>query len=424
LIKNLVTVFLLISPCVNASSALVFRFTEQGYWYGKAYNIMFSGYENSGLPSEIAYKSAEDMYDRLSPAETLCFLSGILRNNHPALRKLTLWSYIKDKKLKIPEKDILSLKSDNSIFKLHLENYKWLLEKIKKFWGLRDKSIHLHCFYSRPDGEHPHFSGAWLANFYHRDNVYAIVLMCSTSLASGEVTLREHLGVLAHEFTHAMCDAAYGREKFETVTAKFSSPNAVVVGWYLNEALAVILGNCIFQEIISQKKIDPKKEEYCARGFAPALYELTKHYFGNSKVIDESFFRNAVEIFDKVHPNGYKDPNICLYKVYAVCADSIEENRIIMKLSRKTTVSSFHYATFSGLTIDKIKEIENKDSTLLIIFSDEKQLDSLKNLLPKFDDKVPIGVVHKNRRTYILVKVDDKHSLEDRIDELFSKTNN
>jgi hypothetical protein len=423
LLKNLITVFfLIIGFSVDASITFVFRYTEQGYWYGKAYNIMLLGRENSELPYEIVCKSSEDLYSILSPAETLCFLSGILREDHPALNKLIVWKYVKNNKLKVSQRDALSLRSDNSILKTHMETNKWLLEKMKKFWGLRNRNIHLYCFYARPDEKLPHFSGAWLVNFAHDNDVYSSILMCGPSLASKKMTLSEHLCVIAHEFSHAMCDAVFGRENFEKVTAKSSSsPNATVAGWYLNEALAVVLGNCIFQETVSQKKVDLKKEEYCARGFAPALYELTKHYFDNSKTIDESFLENAIRRFDKVHPNGYIDPNICLYKMHAICPDNIEENRIIMRLSRKTTVSSFYCTTFSRLTGDEIEEMENNDSTLFIIFSNKEQLKPLKAILPPFDDKKAVSVIHKNKRTYVLIKIDDKHSLEDRIDALFSQ---
>jgi hypothetical protein len=424
--KNLVTVFLfIIGFHVDASVTLVFKFTEQGYWYGKAYNIMLCGYGNSELPHDIVYESSEDLYSILSPAETLCFLSGILREGHPALNKLIVWKYVKNNKLKISQRDTLSLRTDNSIFKTHMETNKWLLEKMEKFWGLRNKNIYFYCFYSRPNEKQPHFSGAWLANFVYGNDVYSSILMCGPSLASKKMTLNEHLSVLAHEFSHAMCDAALGRENFEKMTAKSStSPNAIVAGWYINEALAVILGNCIFQETVSQKRVDPQKEEYCAKGFVPALYKLTKDYFDKSKTIDESFLKNAVKIFDKVHPNGYKDPNLCLYKVYAIYPDNIEGNRIIMQLSQKTTVSSFYCTAFSKLTGDEIKEIENKDSTLLVIFSDKKQVTKLKKMLPQIDCTINISIIRKNNRTYIFMPVDDKHSLEDCINELFSKANN
>jgi hypothetical protein len=293
LLGSLVVVFWLIGLHVDASTSLVFLSTEQGYWYGKACN------GDPLIPSDLKYKAWRDLYSEMSPAELLCFLSGILREDHPALKKIAVWNHVKNKKLKIPQKDFVSLKSDNLKLKAALKEKEYLLERIKKFWGV-DKNVHVYCFYSRVNEKQPRFGGSCLENFVYGNDVYTMCLMCDPPLSFKNVSLNIHLSVLAHEFSHAMRDAAYGREKFETMVSKIRSPNAVVASWYLDEALATVLGNGLFQETISKKKIDLKKEEYCARGFAPALYELTKDYFDNSKTIDQSFLENAVKIFDRV----------------------------------------------------------------------------------------------------------------------------
>jgi hypothetical protein len=417
--NSLLAILALSNFSVDASISIALKTTAQSYWYGRSYDARASSNEDSDIPFDISAEGCDDLYSRMSPAEVLCFLSGILRESHPALNKLTVWNYVKNKE--IPQKDIDSLKSDNSKLKAALKANEKLLEKIKKFWGVNG-NVHFHCFYSRANEKKSHFSGAWLTNFTNGDDIHAVVLMCGPSLASKKMTLNEHISVIAHEFTHAMCDAAYGREKFETTTLKFQSPNAAIAGWYLNEALAVVLGNGIFQEKVSGKKVDLSKEEYCARGFAPSLYDLVKSYFDNSKPMDEYFFENAVKLFDKVHPNGYMDPNICLYKLRAICPDDIKESDVILKLSKKTTVSDFYCTSFSKLTKDEIKETQNANATIMVIFRDKKQLKSLKTILPPFDDNASVSIIHKNKKTYVFIKIDDKHSLEDRINELFSKT--
>ncbi|GHT97446.1 hypothetical protein FACS1894126_1510 [Alphaproteobacteria bacterium] len=424
LLKCLIIVFALVVFRIDADIYLIFEITDEGYWYSKAYSSAFSG-DKTELPDDIFLDSSDDLCKKLIPAETLCFLSGKLREDHPALAKLTVWKYVKNNKLKIPQRDILSLKSDNSKFKLGLEANKWLLEKIKKFWGV-NKNVYVHYFYSRTNEKKPKFSGQCLDNFTYGNDTHAMVLMCGPPLGSTTLAMDDCLCILAHEFSHAMCNAAYGPEKFETVTSEFKSPNAIVAGWFLNEALAIVIGNGLFQETVSKskRKIDLRNEEYCAKGFASELYEPVKDYFDNSKPIDQSFFENAVKLFDKVHPKGYIDPNICLYHLYTIYPDDIKENELVSKIFEKTVVSDFYYTPFSKLTNDKVKDIKDLKSTIMVIFRDKKQLEPLKGILPKFDDKTPISIIHKNKRTYILIKIDDKHSFDDRINELFSRTSN
>jgi hypothetical protein len=424
LLSSTFILFALINFSIDASISIVCKTTAQGYWYGRSYNARGSdNNEDLNIPFDISIEDCNDLYMRMSLTELLCFLSGILGESHPAMNKLIVWNYVKNNKLKIPPKDIASLRTDNVKLKIALKENENLLEKIKKFWGV-DGNVHFYCFYSRADEKTHRFSGAWLANFVYGNDIYAMVLMCGPSLASGKMTLNEHISVLAHEFTHAMCDAAYGREKFEKVTSGFQSPNSVVAGWYLNEALAVVIGNGIFQEIVSQKKVDLSKEEYCAKGFAPALYELTKNYFNASKSIDKSFFKNAVKIFDKVHPNGYKDPNICLYKLYIICPNNIKQGDILLKLSKRTVISECYSTYFSDLKNEEIEKIKNANTSILVIFSDKKQLDQLRAILPRLEFASPVNMIHKNKRTYVFMHVDDKHSLQDCIDELFSMANN
>ncbi|MDR2781674.1 MAG: hypothetical protein LBB21_04465 [Holosporaceae bacterium] len=414
LFKCLIVVFSFSVFQVNASISLAFKVTEQGYWYAKAYN------NDPLIPSDVLYRSGEDLCQIMSPAETICFLSGILRKDHPVLSKLNLYGYVKNKKLKIPEKDIFSLRSDSLLLsRSFVENNKLLFEKIRKFWGVT-KNAHIYCFYSRLGEKQSYSSGFCLENFVHGNDVYVIILMCCPSLASQRMKLNKQLSVVAHEFSHAMCNAAYGQEKFETLISKIPSKNAIVVSWYLNEALAIVLGNGLVQETLSRKKVDLKKEEYCVRGFASALYEITKDYFDNSKTIDDVFLEKAVKIFDRVCPNGYMDPNICLKKVSVICPNFISERDLFFKLSEKIHISWFYYTNFSKLTDDEIKYTQTTNETIMVIFRDKKQLKVLNNLLPLFDDKAPISIIHKNKRTYVLIKIDDKHSLDDRINELFS----
>ncbi len=54
----------------------------------------------------------------------------------------------------------------------------------------------------------------------------------------------------------------------------------------------------------------------------------------------------------------------------------------------------------------------------MIIFENKEQLDRIRVLIPDFDETKPINVVHKNKRTYIILKMDKDHPFEERFEEL------
>lgn len=137
----IITLISICSFVLDASIHINVKFTEQGYWYGKVCH------NDPLIPDDICYEAWNDLCLIMSPAEVLCFLSETLREDHSALNKLKLWNYVKSSKLQIPQKDVLSIKTDNSILKTQLEANKWIFEKIKKFWGGDKKRRIINLFY-------------------------------------------------------------------------------------------------------------------------------------------------------------------------------------------------------------------------------------------------------------------------------------
>ncbi len=246
--RKLHVCFFLFSFFANAEVSINFPITSEGYWYCKAYSNL--SFYNSSLSYELCLKACDDL-SALSPAETICFLSGILDNDSSAYKKILFWNSLK--KIKIPKEDLIYLKKMNEIFKISFLKHKEIFEKIKKFWGVK-KDCRVYCFLSTSGSMG--YTGAWIANFHEKDRVLCTIFL---NLPPTERSIDEYMSMIAHEFSHAMCDVAYGRIKFATLTKTLKSKNAVVAGWYMNEVLAILLGNCIAQESFLKKKVDPNK---------------------------------------------------------------------------------------------------------------------------------------------------------------------
>jgi hypothetical protein len=338
------------------------------------------------------------------------------------INKLVFWNWIKTNKLTIPSADICSIKSDISTMQNELEKRKYLFEKIKEFWCVKE-DVTAYCFYAKSDNIAGIAVGQWISNFKLSVNsLGSSIIMLMPSLLSNKMDVAEQVAIVAHEFSHAMY-AASNHERIEKGFESIKSPNAMVASWYLDEALAVILGNGIFRESVSKKEVDLTDQDRCAPGFAPALYNIAKDYWKKSKSIDKAFLNEAVRLFDKIYPNGYINPNVCLYRLHVICPDFISENDLFFQLSRKTPINQLCVTHYSELNNEKLKEIKNSNTSILIVDQKGKLPLLLKKMLPKFD-RQNMTIISKNRKTYVLIKIDDKHSLEDCINELFSRTNN
>jgi hypothetical protein len=403
----------------EASVNVKLRLTKQGYWYAKSNESIFSkNRKKLKIPLDVAVETNYDLY-KMSPSELVCFFSGTLRTDHPVIKKLKFWNHIETNGLTIPDEDIRSIRTDISVLQNELKNRKFLFEKIKAFWNVKE-NITAYCFYSKSDNVSAVAVGQWISNFHYSNSIYCTIIMLMPSLSSHKMGIAEHLAVIAHEFSHAMYDVS-DHKKLEKILVNMESPNATIVGLYLDEALAVVFGNKISKELISKKKIDLIDEDRCAPGFAPALYNIAKDYWEKSKPIDEAFLSEAVRLFDKIYPNGYLDPNICLYKLHVICPDFVSESDLFLKLSERTPISNLCVTHYSELNDTKLKEIKRTNATILILQSSVESPNLLKKMLSTLDiENQSMVITNKNKKTYVFLKIDDKHSLEDRIDELFS----
>ncbi len=153
---------------------------------------------------------------------------------------------------------------------------------------------------------------------------------------------------------------------------------------------------------------------------ASALYPLVKKYFDTGKTLDETFVKEFVKAFDRLYPDGYTNPNLCLYDFCLIHSDDIKEHDLMFALSEKTTVAAFDAISFSNLKNDVLSAFQKKDNTLLVIFNENKELDKIRHIIPKFNDKNIVNIIHENGRTYIFLRT-NKNSLKDTINKLFEK---
>ena len=417
--------FFVFCQYIQANVSFYLETTDSGYWYAKAYNLLSNSPKKEDALFDVYLEATSDI-NTLSPRQLFYFL----RNNelsiptnlsHGNTLDLKVWKYIREHALKIPETDKATLRNAEIKLVNALQKYESIFEKLEKFWIVDNKKINFYCFLSTTNKIKSNISGAWLANYVSKD-IHALSFLCILPIQVDSF-LNDYLSVIAHELSHALCDIRYGRENFENIALHMGSKNSVIFGWYLNEILAIVIGNGLFQEAITGKRVDLTREEYCAKGLAPALYELTKEYIENSKSIDTVFIKKALQIFDTVLPSAYKDPRLCLYKVKVIKPDDIRSEDIIKGLQNKTTISSYEIFNLSELKPDIIKEIKNSSDTLMVLFYDSKSIKDLTSVIPNFNYnyKNLINIINKENKTYILMKLRRKHSILYHINALFKE---
>lgn len=185
--------------------------------------------------------------------------------------------------------------------------------------------------------------------------------------------------------------------------------------------MAVVLGNEIFCEKASGKRPKFKSSESCEpAGLASAIYNLTLKYFDSAKSIDDDFLNEVMRVFDQLYPYAYKDPKMCLAHFRAICPPNLQQDKVFAEIFQQLYPfnGEGELISFDELTAKKTKEISENNSTLMIIFENKEQLSGIRVLIPDFDETKPINVVHKNKRTYIFLKIDKDHSFKERFEEL------
>ncbi len=217
----LIFFFIFFSEVNGLISFIDLKCTEEGYWYAKLYN------NDPQFSDEIIFDSLNDLQS-LSLAELWCFLESKLRENNPAFEKLNFWHYVKQNELKMSDEEKSAIEKDLKILQKDINQHKDLLEQIARFYGIK-KKIKILGFYSRTSQNSTSAGGSFLGNFMCGDEICSIFLMCEPPL-NMKMSLGSRLGVIGHEFSHAMLDCAFGsRENFEKTVAQINEPYAKIV---------------------------------------------------------------------------------------------------------------------------------------------------------------------------------------------------
>lgn len=402
-IKTLIVSFIFF---INLSAMEIkFFCTKHGYWYGRLFSAFISGSNDDEVDFSAATEYVGTVSESLSPQQTLRFLLG-----QDSFDFCKNWKQLKNDTFK---RDTPSLISNIKTIESTLAGHEYLFKKIKQFWGVK-KNVKYYIFCSRSQ---KHFIGLWLQNFEDAKNIHVITLICAPDFE--KISVLDYIGVVAHEFSHAMCDAAFGRENFEQLGEKFPSRNSIIAGWLMNEAITVALGNGLFREHISGEKIDlAREEEHCTKGFAKGVYPLVNEYWIIGKSIDSQFLSRAISIFNKIFPNGYKRLDFNLYHTFVIHLDDISPEEILGTIMKNITVSEFQAKPFSKIKHDDLYEIQKKHHTVLIFFSRDEQLNAIKSMLPKHDENQTINVIYRDKQIYIFVKINKKCDIQKQVNQL------
>lgn len=383
--------------------------TEPGYWYGRAHIHN----ERNEKNFDIGLKFTDEV-DAMSPRNQLYFLRNMLDSNMG--NKLKIWKqHFENKNISLDH--MAYLYEEKEGINSQLKKYKNLFEKIQIFWGVK-KRCHIHCFLS-VSNSNSQYNGGWIGNFEHNNEIECCICLALPQTNQKRPT-SEYVSIIAHEFSHAMCDAKFGREIFENI-AKNVSSSAYIANWYLNEVLAILLGNCLVREILTRAPVKPADEEYCAMGFGDMLYPILKTYVYKRRHIDNEFIKLAVQVFEKLYPNAYKNFDVCLYKVCILHNSKIAQSEIMQELFKKTVVSSCFINELSQMNNDALSKLMNSNDTVIVIYNTLEELNKVRKKLPYLNELKTIEVIHQNKRTYVFIKVDKEHPWKESIDKLFSK---
>lgn len=391
--------------CLLSQAEVSFVVSPEGYWYGKSYGHFTR--DESDFEKSMQFV---DEVGELSAAEQLCFLRGILAEDK--CETLKCWKkHFKNKLIPLLHKKFL--KKQRALLQAECAKYQYLFDKIQRFWGV-EKKCDVYCILSSTDGA-SHYHGGWISNFDDSGKLTCVICL---TLPQAERPIAEYISIIAHEFSHAMCDAKFGRENFENISNS-TSQNVHIANWYLNEVIAILLGNCITREGITHKKVDPSKEEYCVLGFGNALYNVVKEYWDSDKSIDENFIKTAEQKFEELYPDASENLDVCLYNLCIFYTDAVSENDVMRAVFAKAVVGTVSCSELENPDIETITRLEHSNDTVMIICKNKEQIDYIQYLLPEAQLDKNVEIIHDKQRTYIFLKIDEAHSLQDCIDELF-----
>lgn len=413
--KVFAAVAVLLFSRIDAVTTIDVRFSEQGYWYARAFNC------DPDLPEEVRFPFED--FSALGDEKCLDFFQNRLPEDFLALQKLKLWSYIRSNNLRIPESEKAKLQEAAKLLEDSLQKYIGLFDSIKKFWGITTNTP-IHVFHSKVNEKRNTATAFFASNFDDGRKTDSVLLTCLPPFGE-KISLEGHMEIIAHEFSHSMYSAVnkqYAKAKLKSIAqriAELPSKNAIVASWCFDETMAVVLGNGIFHEKVLGKRPEFKGAQSCEpAGLAAAVYDLVLKYFDSSRSIDDDFLKEYLRIFEELYPNAYVDPRTCLAYVSLIVPNNLNEHEAFLDIFQQFHPFSVYCEKFDELNKEKLSEISQSDSTLLIVFENESQLEKIEHFIPAFDRTKPINITHENKRTYIFMRIDAAHPFKERLKEL------
>ena len=124
---------------------------------------------------------------------------------------------------------------------------------------------------------------------------------------SDKANATDDVGIIVHELCHHlfMTMSDYSRKVFNSFCDK--SLYAFLACNYLDEAIATAIGNRFIEKQIRGKiSQEAYANEYIDK-YSMALFPIVEEYINETKQIDESFMKRAIEIFAQTFPDAVRD---------------------------------------------------------------------------------------------------------------------
>jgi len=214
------------------------------------------------------------------------------------------------------------------------------------------------------------------------------VLICSV-LSQSEDEYLSTLGVIIHE----MCHILYREQSIEVqheIDKWFSNNTSDynnLAYSYINEGLATVLGNgWAYKQLHGSLDTSEWYNNTYIDGFARVLYPLTKQFLFSARMLDSSYVKEAINLFEQKFPKAIYDTNILMTDLvmYANTEEQKEIDLIRYELRKKFRVISLWFST-PILDEQSIQNFKKEKTTKLFII-DSKHKETLQVINSHFVD--------------------------------------
>lgn len=234
--------------------------------------------------------------------------------------------------------------------------------------------------------------------------------------------IEQKFGVVFHELCHSVYDAqsAEFQKKLSSWFLKSSSQFSLPAYGLFNEAMATALGNGWAYEKAKGKSDEGEwYNDDKINGLAKAVYPKVVEYLNLNKAIDEEFVNHTINKFAEEFPNSLSEFGTFFSAGLVMLSDGTVSSSgdLRRELRRHFRVQSI-YSRSSIDHEESKKDILNNELDTVLFFLNEKnlkQLNGLKDVLPKIDDilkkvqrgKTQIGMFSFEKRKVIIVVLQD-----------------